>query len=58
MHIPPTLHSTIRSRLPVSTSSVYNSIRLHTEIDVDEGTSFFDGFDYFSGYDPTQGFVQ
>ena len=24
----------------------------------DQGTSFFDNFDYFTGYDPTQGFVQ
>ena len=23
-----------------------------------EGTSFFDNFDYFTGYDPSQGFVQ
>lgn len=24
----------------------------------DEGTGFFDNFDYFSGYDPSDGFVQ
>lgn len=30
----------------------------YSPADIHSGTSFFDGFNYFTGYDPTHGFVQ